>query len=163
MSNTALCRASWIAGLLLAAVGSTAQAQSADELLAQASNLPPPRGAAKPDGARFTTSAARYADVKRDVQVPRAVAKRDDRRRFADPALPDWLRLSSIAAEEESLRDVPEVGLLGVKSRKELQSIVDGILKNQQYVEDDYPKALDVEFNFRGRRAAVSDGSGLEA
>ena len=144
----ALSRAAWMAGIvsasLLTVAGSTARAQSADELLAQAANRPTPRGAAKSDGSRYTNSAARYADVKREVHVPRTAAKRDDREPFADPALPIWLRLSSTAAEDESLRNVPEVGLLRMKSKADLQSIFETIFRNSssKYVEDDYPKVL---------------------
>ena len=103
------------------------RAQSPEELLAQAADRPVARSAVKSDGSRFTTSAARFADVKRDIRVPRTAAKRDDHEPFADVGMPFWLRLSSAAAEEASLRQVPEVGLPPLKSQRDLETLFKGI------------------------------------
>jgi hypothetical protein len=130
MSKLLSLAAGILAGSLLAAVGSSAQAQSPDELLALAANRPVVRGTAKPDGPRFTTSAARFADVKRDFGVPRAAAKRDDREPFTELGVPAWLRLSPASAEEASLRKVPEVGLPPLKTRKDLGELLNALVKH---------------------------------
>jgi HEAT repeat protein len=87
-----------------------AQQPPAEELLDLVrSDVPPPRSAAKRDGSRPTTSAARFVETKDLFEAPSSPAKRNVVRAFRQPA-PDWLRRTSPAGEEAALRHVPAVG-----------------------------------------------------
>jgi hypothetical protein len=122
-----------LAASLLATAVSTAQPPpadvSADDLLALVSNRPQVHGSAKPDGHRFSHSAASYADVKFGGRVPRAAAKRNEREPFVEFERPAWLHLSSFAAEEESLRNVPDVGLPKFRKKGQFQSTFDDFVR----------------------------------
>jgi hypothetical protein len=103
---------------VLGALGSIAQSQpppSVEDLLSQVTgDSPPLRGATKPDGSRYTTSAARYADSK-VASAPRTVAK------LAGRPIPSWLHLSSEKYESTSLAEIPQVGLKPASTSKEFR------------------------------------------
>jgi hypothetical protein len=121
-----MIRRGMIAVALLAALGPAARSQSpaysADDLLAEVRVGATTRSAAKPDGAKFAVSAARFAEVKHSTRQVRFAAKPIDGR-ISDGSIPDWLQPTPREQVAEWLTKVPEVGLTGSMKVSELTSI----------------------------------------
>jgi hypothetical protein len=104
--------------------GPPAPTDNLDNLLSQVQAEPSSRSAVKPDGTRFTLSAARFADAKPLLRELRAVPK-PLAVRGADRSIPSWLRPTAPERESEWLANVPEVGFTSSMTTGELAVFVE--------------------------------------
>jgi hypothetical protein len=144
MARRCLLRRWTLAISLVSAFGSVVRSDppkpSARDLLDEVrADAPPPRSAAKSDGSRFTTSAARYADAKFTFAPP-------TKAKWVGRMIPAWLHFSSPDAEKQTLGAVPEVGLPIVRTTAQLAAASNRLVEKHGKGSDAFVDALAADF-----------------